>query len=148
MDHIEIIDRLTTAIEHIVNREIEQAAEEMAEIGKNSTISQMYGVCRALGEMGRQFLALIYGPQPPDGWFGIVPLPGCDLLNDPARAFSIRFVVAASNSDFDTCQALYHAAVQAGDEEYSRSVDMLLFGIGDLARAVMDIKAATTGESE
>lgn len=60
----------------------------------------------------------------------------------PPQAFALRFLVAYSNGDTDTCSALFGAALSSGDEQYPASVCALLSVVADLVRLALAEKRA------
>lgn len=131
MDNTRRADLVLAAVNHAIACDFEEAMAAIAEIAQASTGRQMYGVCCALAETGRQILVRLYGQQHPETlWALAAPDPDNGPVH-PAHAFSLRFLTAFVNRDLPTCEALYMAALRASGEDFAHSVTSLL---GDVAR--------------
>lgn len=130
-------DMVITAVNRAVACDFEGAMTVMAEIADASDKQQMYGVCCALAEAGRQVLVRLYGnPGPETLWALAAPDPA-DGPRHPAHTFSLRFLTAFINRDLPTCQALYMAASHASGEDFAHSVTSLLGDVARLGRHVL-----------
>jgi hypothetical protein len=133
-------------LQHAVNRNYQRAMQVMGEIAAASTRRQMYGVCCAIAEAGRQTLIRLYGHPSPEGlWALTASDPDNDCAQHPAHLFSLRFITSFANHDLLTCQALYLAAAKAGSEDYSHSLTALIGDVAHLARVALE-ELATEGE--
>ncbi|MFD5762252.1 hypothetical protein ACFWIZ_45730 [Streptomyces sp. NPDC127044] len=133
-------------LQNAVNHNHDRAMQVMGEIAAASTGRQMYGVCCAIAEAGRQTLVRLYGHPSPEGlWALTAPDPDNDCAQHPAHLFSLRFITAFANGDTPTCQALYLAAANASGEDYSHSLTALIGDVAHLARVALE-ELATEGE--
>lgn len=133
-------------LQHAVNRNYARAMQVMDEIVTASTDRQMYGVCCAFAEAGRQILVRLYGHPSPEGlWALAAPDPDDKCAQHPAHLFSLRFITAFANRDMQTCRALYLAAANASADDYSHSLAALIGDVANLARVALEEMA---GDSE
>jgi hypothetical protein len=102
----------------------------------------MYGVCCAIAEAGAFMLRKIYGDQAPttpdDGMWVLQPLVPDAVDRDPAKAFSMRFLIAYANGDRDTTLALFDAALASGGDQYVDSVSSLLADVAGITRLALE----------
>lgn len=134
MDNTRRADLVITAVNHAVTCNFEEAMAAIAEIAQASDGQQMYGVCCALAETGRQTLVRLYGQQHPETLRALAAPDPADGPVHPAHAFSLRFLTAFVNRDMATCEALYLAASRASGEDFAHSVTSLLGDVARLAR--------------
>jgi hypothetical protein len=134
------VSLIMRAIGQIIEQDGPAAADTLTEIGENSDGYQMFGVCCAMAEAAKHLLPKIFGPQPEDTFWVLESLVPGGLTDDPAKAFSVRFIVAWANGDRATAKALFDAAICASTEEYVDSVSALLIDVGGFARLALEIK--------
>ncbi|MFJ9448205.1 hypothetical protein ACIRRH_41275 [Kitasatospora sp. NPDC101235] len=146
MTEDETVTLIQQAIGSAVHGDVDTAARALETLGENSSNTRMYGVCCAIATAGARTLRLLYGSQAPTTdngamWATTELAPGA-FAADPAEAFAMRFLVAYSNGDTDTCLALFETALAAGGEQYVGSVVALLAAVARLVRLALDEKAA------
>ncbi|WP_329564686.1 hypothetical protein [Kitasatospora sp. NBC_01266] len=144
MTQDETVTLIQEAIGYAIDGDADRAATALETLGQNGTNADMFGVCCAIATAGRHALTLLYGERAPgeDGiWAMAEATPGA-LTADPPQAFALRFLVAYSNGDTDTCSALFGAALSSGDEQYPASVCALLSVVADLVRLALAEKRA------
>jgi hypothetical protein len=129
------------ALAHGVAGESDTAIDKLNSVCEDADGPRMYGVCCALAETGAHMLRKIYGDQAPktpeDGMWVLQELmPGA--FGDPAKAFSMRFLIAWANNDRDTTDALFTAATHASNEEYIDSVCALFADVIGITRLALD----------
>jgi len=117
-------------------------------IGKLNTVCEgadgprIYGVCCALAEAGAHMLRRIYGDKAPktpeDGMFVLQELQPGAMNDDPAKAFAVRFLIAWTNGDRDTTNALFTAATRASNEQYIDSVCALFVDVIGITRLAVE----------
>lgn len=104
----------------------ETAFDKFNAVCENADVPCMYGVCCALAEAGTHMIRQIYGDKAPaspeEGMFVLQELQPGAVGDDPAKAFSVRFLTAWANGDRDTTDALFAAATRASNEEFIDSV--------------------------
>ncbi len=130
------------AIAHGVAGESDAAINKLNTICEDADSLLMYGVCCALAETGTHMIRKIYGDQAPktpeDGmWIMQELVPGA-MGDDPAKAFSMRFLIAWANDDRDTTQALFSAATHASNEQYIDSVCALFADAIGITRLALE----------
>jgi hypothetical protein len=140
MEDDERANLVMQAIGQIIVNDGDGAADTLTTLGENSDGYQMFGVCCALAEAARHLLPKIFGPLPEDTFWVLESLVPGGLTDDPAKAFSVRFIVSWANGDRETAQALFHAAISGSTEEYVDSVSALLIDVGGFARLALDLK--------
>ncbi|MDX2849263.1 hypothetical protein PV342_12490 [Streptomyces sp. PA03-3a] len=144
MDTSRRAELVMQAIRYAVDLGFSDASVRMAEIAAHSTGTQMYGVCCALAEAGRQSLIRVYGhPGPELLWALIAPDPADGAPRDPARTFSLQFISSFANGDLKTCEALYVAAAKSSADDYTHSLIALLGDVANLARIEREEPAAS-----
>jgi hypothetical protein len=118
-----------------------EAATILHRLLQDGDVQRVYGLCCGFAEGGRKALLKRAGGRAPifangESW-GIQELrPGQD---DPAAAFSVRFLVAHANGERDTARAHYVALLKAGDEcTRVRAVARLFSDIAALCRDVTE----------
>ncbi|MFF7991727.1 hypothetical protein ACFZDG_18280 [Kitasatospora xanthocidica] len=146
MTEDETVDLIQRAIGSAAHGDIDTAACALEALGEASDNNRMYGVCCAIATAGTHTLRLLYGSQAPNAdngamWAATELAPGA-FAADPAEAFAMRFLVAYSNGDTETCLALFETALRAGGEQYVGSVVALLAAVARLVRLALDEKAA------
>ncbi|MGW3246609.1 hypothetical protein [Streptomyces sp. NPDC001070] len=129
-------------LRNAANDDHEEAMRLMAEIAQGSDGQQMYGVCCALAETGRQTLIRVYGhPSPETLWVLVAPDPA-DGPRHPAHTFALRFITAFLNGDTATCEALYATAARASSEDWAHSVTAIVGYVARLAQIEQEELAA------
>ncbi|MQS14484.1 hypothetical protein F7Q99_20000 [Streptomyces kaniharaensis] len=146
MNDDQTVALIQQAIGSAAHGDIDTAARALESLGQASDNNRMYGVCCAIATTGTHTLRLLYGSQAPTAdngamWATTELTPGA-FAADPAEAFAMRFLVAYSNGDTDTCLALFETALKAGGEQYVSSVCALLTAVAKLVRLALDEKAA------
>jgi len=135
------------ALAHGVAGESDTAIDKLNSVCEGADGPRMYGVCCALAEAGAHMLRRIYGdkaPKTPDeGMFVLQELQPGATDNDPAKAFSMRFLIACANGDRDTTNALFTAATRASNEEYIGSVCALFADVIGITRLALDQQKTT-----
>ncbi|MGW1157803.1 hypothetical protein ACWD48_06155 [Streptomyces sp. NPDC002519] len=130
-------------LQHAVAGDYDRTMQAMGQITQDSTGEQMYSVCCAFAEAGRQNLVRLYGHPSPEGlWALAAPDPAGGCSQHPAHAFSLRFLTAYANNDQPTCQALYLAAAGASPEDFGHSMVALVGDVAHLARVALQELAA------
>lgn len=129
-------------VQHAVDRNFDRAWNLLVEVADVSTGDQMYGVCCAFAETGRQALIRLYGNPGPEALWALTAHDPAEGPQHPAHAFAQRFLTAYANQDLPTCQALYLAASKASTEDYSHSVTALLGDVARLSRHALEELAA------
>ncbi|MEU4095524.1 hypothetical protein [Streptomyces sp. NPDC026673] len=143
MDTSRRAELVIEALRYAVDLGFSEASVRMGEIAAHSTGNQMYGVCCALAESGRQTLIRMYGhPGPELLWALIAPDPADGEPGDPARTFSLQFISAFANGDLKTCEALYVAAAKGSADDYAHALIALLGDVANLARIEREEPAA------
>jgi hypothetical protein len=135
------------ALAHGVAGDTEGAFTKLNTVCEQADRPRMYGVCCALAEAGAHMLRKVYGDQAPktpeDGMFVFQELQPGTLADDPAKAFSMRFLTAWANRDTDTTDALFTAATRASGEEYVDSVCALFADVVGITRLALDQQKTT-----
>jgi hypothetical protein len=135
------------ALAHGVAGERDTAIDKLNSVCEDADGPRMYGVCCALAEAGTHMLRKIYGDDAPkspaDGMFVFEELQPGALADDPARAFSMRFLTAWANGDRDTTDALFTAATHASNEQYIDSVCALFVDVIGITRLALDQQKTT-----
>ena len=135
------------ALAHGVAGESDTAIDKLNSVCEGADSPRMYGVCCALAETGAHMLRRIYGdkaPKTPDeGMFVLQELQPGATDNDPAKAFSMRFLIAWANGDRDTANALFTAATRASSEQYIDSVCALFADVIGITRLALDQQKTT-----
>lgn len=138
---------LYEALAHGVAGDHDGAINKLNTVCEDADSPRMYGVCCGLAEAGAHMLRRIYGdnaPKTPDDgmWFMQQLQPGA-TDSDPAKTFSMRFLIAWANGDRDTADALFTAATHASNEQYIDSVCALFADVIGLARLALDQQKTT-----
>jgi hypothetical protein len=141
MDSHESVTLITEMIGHAIDGHADRAATLLQQIGVASDPSEMYGMCCAIAEVGKAALTKFYGDRAPDPargdmWAMQELQPGA-AVDDPAKGFSMRFLVAYANGDGASTVALYNTALGASDDEYVSSVAALLADVAGIARLAL-----------
>lgn len=129
------------ALAHGVAGEADNAIGKLNTVCEDADGPRMYGVCCALAEAGAHMLRRIYGdkaPKTPEDGMWIMQEFGPGITADPAKAFSMRFLIAWANGDRDTTNALFTAATHANNEQYIDSVCALFADVIGITRLAMD----------
>jgi hypothetical protein len=135
------------ALAHGVAGEADTAIDKLNSVCEDADGPRMYGVCCALAEAGAHMLRRIYGdkaPKTPEHGMWIMQelQPGA-MEGDPAKTFSMRFLIAWANGDRDTTNALFTAATHASNEQYIDSVCALFTDVIGITRLAMDQQKTT-----
>lgn len=130
------------AIAYGVAGEHDTAISKLNTACENADGPRMYGICCGLAETGAHMLRRIYGDQAPknpaDGMFVLQELQPGAISDDPAKAFSMRFLTAWANGDTDTTNALFTAATHASNEQYIDSVVALFVDVIGITRLALE----------
>lgn len=118
-------------LDHTVAGEGEQAAPYLDVIVEYGDAADLYGLCCAAGEVGRNALR------------GVLPGVRLDPVCDKHRRFAARFLAAYTARDTPRTIALFKAVWQAGTEARMESVCALLAYVGALARRAYACPAPT-----
>ncbi|MFG2763120.1 hypothetical protein [Streptomyces rubiginosohelvolus] len=142
MDQEKTGDLVFEAIAHAVAGNASEAATALMTIGQASDDNRMYGVCCAIASAGTHALGLVYGDRAPkpgtsDMYVLQELVPGA-TVDDPPKAFAMRFLTAYANGDTETCLALFDAALRSSDDEYVSSVCALLADVAGIYRLALD----------
>ena len=136
------------ALAHGVAGDRDGAIDKLNTVCEDADGPRMYGVCCALAEAGTHMLRKLYGDQAPktpdDGMFVFQELAPGALDDDPAKAFSMRFLTAWANGDTDTTGALFSAATRASNVQYIDSVCALFADVIGICRLAVDEQKKTT----
>jgi hypothetical protein len=142
MDKDRAASLIYEALAYAVAGEADKAATNLVTLGENCDDNEMYGTCCAIAEAGAFMLRKLYGDKAPttpeEGMWVLQPLVPGAVDQDPAKAFSMRFLIATANGDRPTTLALFNAALHAGGDEYVDSVGSLLADVAGITRLVMD----------
>jgi hypothetical protein len=127
------------ALAYAVAGDAEGAATRLEQLGTQSDNDQMYGVCCAIAEAGKQMIRRLFGDAMNEHSLVVLQEiePGAGD-RDPARAFAMRFLAAYANDDRDMTLALFDTALKAGGEQYVDSVCALLSEVAGLCRSALD----------
>lgn len=142
MNQHRTVQLVQEAIAAAMVNDADGAATALQTLGENSTTNEMYGVCCAIAAAGKHALTLLYGKQAKGTQWAIEEIAPGSLKKDPAKTFSVRFLVAFASDDTSTCLALYQAAVKATDEEYVDSVLALLADTASILRLALEERDA------
>ena len=130
------------ALAHGVAGEADTAIDKLNSVCEDADGPRMYGVCCALAETGAHMLRRIYGDEAPktpeDGMWIMQELEPGAMNDDPAKAFAMRFLIAWTNGDTDTTNALFTAATRASNEQYIDSVCALFADVIGITRLALD----------
>lgn len=130
------------ALAHGVAGDGDTAIDKLNTVCEDADGPRMFGVCCALAEAGAHMLRRIYGDKAPktpeDGMWVMQELQPGAMGDDPAKAFSMRFLIAWANDDRDTANALFTAATHASNEEYIDSVCALFADVIGITRLALD----------
>jgi hypothetical protein len=80
-----------------------------------------------LGGIAELYYRRTIGDLPEDGFFGfegVTDIVTGEMITDPPEdlLFAGRFGIAYANNDFDTCMALYKAAIERDDEHFATCI--------------------------
>ena len=135
------------ALAHGVAGEADTAIDKLNSVCEDADGPRMYGVCCALAETGAHMLRRVYGDTAPktpeDGMWIMQELAPGAMDGDPAKAFSMRFLIAWANGDRDTANALFTAATRASSEQYIDSVCALFADVIGITRLALDQQKTT-----
>ncbi|WP_393075132.1 hypothetical protein [Streptomyces sp. LN704] len=127
--------------------ERDTAIDKLNSVCEDADGPRMYGVCCALAEAGAHMLRRVYGDAAPttpeDGMWVVQELQPGAMEDDPAKAFSMRFLIAWANGDRDTTDALFTAATRASNEQYIDSVCALFVDVIGITRLALDQQKTT-----
>lgn len=127
-------DRTMRVLVAAMDRDGDQVADLLGEIGDAHGAQGMYGVCCALSETVRQFAfpSVRQGDGSLSGdMIAIQKLPGAK--DEPDALFAARFVAAYINGDHDTTTSLFFGSIR--DEEAHAGGVVALIGLAaDIAR--------------
>jgi hypothetical protein len=130
------------ALAHGVAGEGDNAIDKLNSVCEGADGPRMYGVCCALAAAGAHMLRRIYGDKAPktpeDGMWIMQELQPGAMKDDPAKAFAMRFLIAWTNGDTDTTNALFAAATRASNEQYIDSVCALFADVIGITRLALD----------
>ncbi|MFI1562151.1 hypothetical protein ACH4ZX_03655 [Streptomyces sp. NPDC020490] len=130
------------ALAHGVAGDRDNAIGKLNSVCEDADGPRMYGVCCALAGAGAHMLRRIYGDKAPktpeEGMFVLQELQPGAMGDDPAKAFSVRFLTAWANGDTDTTDALFTAATRASGEQYIGSVCALFADVIGITRLALD----------
>jgi hypothetical protein len=130
------------ALAHGVAGDADTAISKLNSVCENADGPRMYGVCCALAEAGAHMLRRLYGDQAPaspdEGIFILQELQPGAVDDDPAKAFSVRFLTAWANGDRETTDALFTAATHASNEQYIDSVCALFADVIGITRVALE----------
>lgn len=130
------------ALAAAVSDDIETSSGLLERLGADSDDDRMYGICCSIADAGLRVLTRMFGDRAPDlergGMWTIQQFRTGALEDDPAQAFSLRFLVAYCNDDRATTIALYNTALKAGGDEFVRSVCTLLADVAGLCRSALE----------
>jgi hypothetical protein len=129
---------VTDVVQYAVSGNAAAAVRLLDVIVRGSDSGQIYGMCCGAADVARQSLVRLFGHPSQEGlWAMAAPDPAHDVVH-PAHTFALRFITAYTNSDLETCRALYLAALGLGAEEYMHSVSALFSVTADLARLALE----------
>lgn len=135
------------ALAHGVAGQGDTAIDKLNSVCEGADGPRMYGVCCALAETGSHMLRRIYGDQAPktpeDGMWVMQELEPGAMSDDPAKTFAMRFLIAWTNGDTDTTNALFTAATHASSEQYIDSVCALFADVIGITRLALDQQKTT-----
>ncbi|WP_338699149.1 hypothetical protein V2W30_22530 [Streptomyces sp. Q6] len=139
MGRDELSDLTMQAIAATLDRNAEEAARALSEIGTRGNSRGIYAACCAFAHLGKVALTKLYGDQAPDlkrgdMWAMDILQPGAD----PHDLFAVRFIVAYANEDRDQVNALFDASIAAGPEDHVCSVTQLLITAVQLTNTAKD----------
>lgn len=147
MDKEKAASLIFEALAYAVAGEADKAATNLITLGQNCDDNEMYGTCCAIAEAGAFMLRKLYGdaaPKTPEqGMWVLQPLVPNAVDQDPAKAFSLRFLIATANGDRPTTLALFNAALGSGGDQYVDSVSALLADVAGITRLVQQESKAT-----
>lgn len=130
------------ALNAAVSNDTETSSGLLERLGADSDDDRMYGICCSIADAGLHVLTRMFGDRAPDlergGMWTVQQLKPGALEDDPAQAFSLRFLVAYCNDDRATTIALYNAAHKAGGDEFVRSLCTLLADVAGLCRSALE----------
>ena len=106
----------------------EEAAHILTRLLGDGDVDSVFRLCCGFAEEGRKALVKTAGPHAPifengEQWVFGENTP--DALDDPATAFSVRFLVAYANGHEDTARAHYNALFLVGDDIRIKGVTRL-----------------------
>ncbi|MFE4329694.1 hypothetical protein ACFRQM_09580 [Streptomyces sp. NPDC056831] len=120
-------------VRYAVYGDVDQAAHVLDRVAEHGDAADMYGLCVAVAESGRD--ALLALPTAPDLFLGdVLGLDADTARPDPHRLFAARFLTAYLHDDREITTALYCAAHTAGDPARTESVCALLAQVSGLHR--------------
>ncbi|WP_406501532.1 hypothetical protein OHA04_27340 [Streptomyces sp. NBC_01590] len=120
-------------LHHLAAGDVDQAAHVLDQVAEHGDAADMYGLCVAVAESGRDaLLALSTAPDTLRGHF--LGLDAEAARPDPHRLFAARFLTAYICDDREMTTALYSAAHTAGDPARTESVCALLAQVSGLHR--------------
>lgn len=110
----------------------EEAGDILTRLLDDGDVDSVFSLCRQFAEEGRKALVKVAGPNAPifengEQWTFGQYAPGD--LEDPAAAFSVRFLVAYANGHEDTARAHYNALFLVGDDTRIKGVTRLFADI-------------------
>ncbi|MFC8276276.1 hypothetical protein ACFUJR_27845 [Streptomyces sp. NPDC057271] len=139
MDTDEQIRLANDALRAAINHNSDHALDCLEALGADGDPSPLFDACSIFAAAGTQALHILHGGHRPShcgGFWAIQEAVPGSLAEHPHNAFAVRFVAAYANEDPDSAQALFLAALDAGQADFSNSVVTLLAYTAHLHRQV------------
>lgn len=136
MNTSERISLIAKACAAAVTGAADVVVEAMFEIGRNSTVAEMFDVCCAIASVAKEAAVSLLGEVGPDKLWTLSATHLDAAEDDPYAMFAMRFIVAYCNDDIPTCEALFLATLEAPEgSDHPKSIMELLLRTSDLIRA-------------
>lgn len=147
MESAELRPLVIGAMEAAVNGDVDNIADNLAQIATSGDPFDMYAACCGLAEIGKNALNALAGNH------------GCDsdccgdhrveiqevrpgaFDEDPHQAFAARFFAAYCNEDGDMTATLFKVALDAGMEDFVDSVCALVHNTAGIVRIAISTTA-------
>lgn len=113
-------------LSHGLQGDAEASWAALMRLGTSLNANAMYGACCGFAEAGKAALKQMFAPAAFAGGPGMYALTQLQHGADPEDLWAARFVVAHTNGDQDTTQALYDTALTAGPERFVDAVGALV----------------------
>lgn len=145
MESAELRPLVIGAMEAAVNGDVDNIADNLAQIAVSGDPFSMYAACCGFAEIGKNALDALAGAHGcGDGCEHTVQVqearPGA-FAEDPHQAFAARFFAAYCNKDGDMTTTLFKVALDAGLEDFVDSVCALVHNTAGIVRVAISTTA-------
>lgn len=124
-----------------VDRNAEDATDLLAQVMTDGDTNRGYGVCCAIATAGERAMNVLFGDKAPaieHGGQWVVEQLKPGGLDDPHKAFAVRFLIAYANGQTDTARTHFETMAKAGPHAYVAGVSQLLCDVAGLCRTALE----------